>query len=154
LIAMTTNGLKETTSRTTCYKHPLSSHKHIRLYKSLNKDNTEHMDYLTLIDKFDGDIQKAAYILGVTSTTLFNWRKRGIPKKSLELVTFKTERYMQEQQQRMELESERYERLISAMTEVVKIGVSPDTLYTLTFETGFSDDDLLIIVNKSKEEQK
>jgi len=41
--------------------------------------------------------------------------------------------------------------LISAMTEVVKIGVSPDTLYTLTFETGFSDDDLLFIVNKSKE---
>jgi len=108
------------------------------------------MDYLTLIDKYDGDIQKAAYILGVTSTTLFNWRKKGIPKKSLELVTFKTERYMQEQQQRMEREAERYERLISAMTEIVKIGVSPDTLYTLTFETGFSDDDLLFIVNREK----
>ena len=111
------------------------------------------MDYNELINKFDGDVQKAAYILGVTSTTLFNWRKRGIPVKSLELVKFKTERYMQEQQQRMELEAERYERLIAAMTEVVKVGVSPDTLYTLTFETGFSNDDLLFIVNKLKGEQ-
>jgi hypothetical protein len=113
------------------------------------------MDYYTLIDKFDGDVQKAAYILGVTSTTLFNWKRKGIPAKSLELITFKLEKYMQEQQQRMELEAERYERLIAAMTEVVKVGVSPDTLYTLTFETGFSNDDLLFIVNKLKEgEQK
>jgi len=112
------------------------------------------MDYYTLIDKFDGDVQKAAYILGVTSTTLFNWRKRGIPKKSLELITFKLERYMQEQQQRMELEAERYEKLINAMDEVVRAGVSADTLYTLTFETGFSDDDLLFIVNRAKGEQK
>jgi hypothetical protein len=112
------------------------------------------MDYYTLIDKFDGDVQKAAYLLGVTSTTLFNWRKRGIPAKSLELITFKLERYMQEQQQRMELEKERYQKLFTAMVEVVKAGVSPDTLYTLTFETGFSDDDLLFIVNKAKGEQK
>lgn len=112
------------------------------------------MDYYTLIDKFDGDVQKAAYILGVTSTTLFNWRKRGIPSKSLELITFKLERYMQEQQQRMELEAERYQRLTAAMDEVVKAGVSPDTLYTLTFETGFSDDDLLFIVNRAKGEVK
>ena len=118
------------------------------------------MTYFELIDKFDGDVQKAAYILGVTSTTLFNWRKRGIPKKSLELITFKLEKYMQEQQQRMELEAERYQRLTAAMDEVVKAGVSPDTLYTLKFETGFSDDDLLFIVNpafglvKAKGEQK
>jgi len=112
------------------------------------------MDYYTLIDKFDGDVQKAAYILGVTSTTLFNWRKRGIPKKSLELITFKLERYMQEQQQRMELEEERYQKLFTAMVEVVNAGVSPDCLYTLTFETGFSDDDLLFIVNRAKGEQK
>jgi hypothetical protein len=112
------------------------------------------MDYYTLIDKFDGDVQKAAYILGVTSTTLFNWRKRGIPAKSLELITFKLEKYLMEQQQRMELEAERYQRLTAAMDEVVKAGVSPDCLYTLTFETGFSDDDLLFIVNKAKGEQK
>jgi hypothetical protein len=40
------------------------------------------------------------------------------------------------------------------MTEVVKVGVSPDTLYTLTFETGFSNDDLLFIVNKASEEER
>jgi hypothetical protein len=112
------------------------------------------MTYFELIDKFDGDVQKAAYILGVTSTTLFNWRRRGIPAKSLELITFKLEKYLMEQQQRMELEAERYQRLTAAMDEVVKAGVSPDTLYTLTFETGFSDDDLLFIVNRAKGEQK
>ena len=112
------------------------------------------MDYYTLIDKFDGDVQKAAYILGVTSTTLFNWRKRGIPKKSLELITFKLEKYLMEQLQQRELETERYHRLFTAMEEVVKAGVSPDTLYTLTFESGFSDDDLLFIVNRAKGEVK
>jgi hypothetical protein len=40
------------------------------------------------------------------------------------------------------------------MEEVVKAGVSPDTLYTLTFESGFSDDDLLFIVNRAKGEVK
>jgi hypothetical protein len=54
----------------------------------------------------------------------------------------------------MELEAERYQRLTAAMDEVVKAGVSPDTLYTLTFETGFSDDDLLFIVNKARENEK
>ena len=112
------------------------------------------MNFNTLIHKFDGDFQRAAYVLGVTTTTLFNWRKNGIPKKSLELVTFKLEKYMQDERQRMELEAERYQRLTAAMEEVVKAGVSPDTLYTLTFETGFSDDDLLFIVNRAKGEQK
>jgi hypothetical protein len=54
----------------------------------------------------------------------------------------------------MELEAERYEKLINAMDEVVRAGVSADTLYTLTFETGFSDDELLFIVNRAKGEQK
>ena len=50
--------------------------------------------------------------------------------------------------QQQQVEDERYSRLMDAMREVVKAGVSNDCLDTLKFETGLFYEDLERIKNE------
>ena len=99
------------------------------------------MTYDEVISRFNGSVTEAAYKLGVTVQTLFNWKKSGIPVKTQEVIALKLEKMDMDGRQQQEAQQERYYRLMAAFSELIGAKVSTDTLDTLKFETGLLPED-------------